>query len=767
MADHKISVLSGIEAIQQRPGMYIGSTSNPNHLAQEVLDNAIDELMEGHANKISLTIDNDDYSVTVTDNGRGIPIHHVKLQHGQIKDSIEAACTELHSGSKFKKSSYRFSGGMHGIGLVAVNALSTELSIGVVKDNKLYVYLFNNGQLVNKQTTTPTNDIDWSTLVYFKVNPEYFTSPKFTLEHFNRRLYLIKAKFPNSEIIFNNKKIPDISLRQYVSYALGYQHELEPKYLPHLQIEDVTYKVDLFFTYNKHVTGKVTGDVNSIICSGTYQTNFETIFYNTVCEVFGEKYPRNVIINGLQAYLSLMLSHTAFSSQTKTHMTKNVSHILNNLKSELAKIIKHNPFIRDNIQEAIDDYTRRRAAKNVKVSKKRVSVENPLKDCLQIPGKTLFIVEGESAGGTVSDVRDVKTEAILPLSGKILNVSNASIDQAVSSKKFKYLLECLGVDLTKKNQSDLRYEQVKIRTDADSVSAETRITFLDKQGFLRQKEIQHIKSDEIDKVVSYNKKTHKMELKRVLRVIKHKYTKNFIYRIHLYDNHFVDCTQDHVLYIYDQIQGKVVEIGPEEINIKSHLFVRCYIPENNIPNTINKVQLSEYCGAIEIKHIEKIPYNHEFVYDLEVEDNNNFCCNEIGVVLHNSDGSHITVLLLLALWKFAPNLIRERRVHVLTPPLYGTYVNKKFVPIFRTSDLKNYKGQITRFKGLGEMNPDQLEVIIRNPKYMYTVNPPADEKEEMNILECISNVELKRALCNIDTLNLERFLETVLNNSET
>ena len=591
--NHQISVLTGVEAIQLRPGMYIGSSANPNHLVQEVLDNAIDELMEGFADTITIDIDNNNHRVLVTDNGRGIPNHGVKLEHGEIVDSIQIACTELHSGSKFKDSSYKFSAGMHGVGLVAVNALSKLMNVYVINNGTMYSYHFVDGKFVEKQVNTPDPNISWSTAIEFTINETYFNTPSINIDKFNNRLYLIKAKYPNSNLFMNSNTIPSITMNEYVSFMMGYQTPVE---FMHVHKQSSTYDINIWFKYDPKTSSKTIGDVNGIICGGTYQTNFETAYFNAVSSTIKESVPRSIILNGVQAYISAMLTHTEFNSQTKEYMTRNISSIMSSFKDLIVNKIKTNTQFKTQLQKAIDEYNRQKLARHIKTATKKVDAENPVYDSVKIPGDTLYILEGESALGTMKQIRHIQTEGLFPLSGKILNVEKATVDKIFTSKKFKYFIQAIGIDFKQKNQTSFRYKRIKILTDSDS------------------------------------------------------------------------------------------------------------------------------------------------------------------------DGAHISVLVLIALWKFCKQLFIDNKIEILIPPLYGTYVNNQFVPIFTANERSKYNN-VTRFKGIGEMDPQQLEVIIRNSQYSYIVQPPSDEQNAKHIIQCVTDTEVKRALCNVAELSIPNFIEKTVNSS--
>lgn len=459
-----ITVKGDIEHIQLRPGMYIGNTFNPDHLCQEILDNSIDELINGHANTVWVDfIDNN--RVVIQDDGRGIPIHNIKLENGDIKDSIIVACTMLKSGSKFDNAAYQFSIGLHGIGLVAVNALSTWMRVSVKnkQTGKINDYIFESGVL--KEINVFDTVVDFSTRVEFIVNPKYFTQPYFNSAHLIDGLKLVNAKFPNANFIINQQKLPNMNMDDLVREFLEIPQEC-PIYP--IKYKDSQINIEAYLTYdlNGVITDVINGDVNLRRCKGTYLTNLTTLLANTANDVYSHlNITKSDIMSYLRLHASIFIQNPEFDSQSKISMTKNISHLLIPLMDQIKSVYK-TQYIKQCIEAIIEAKNLKKAGKKTK-RLKRVESENPLQDCKKSPGRVLYIMEGRSADGTLGDIRDSYDEAILPLSGKILNVVDKSADKATNSKKFKYLLQALGVDLSKKQQS-FRYEFVKILCDADA-----------------------------------------------------------------------------------------------------------------------------------------------------------------------------------------------------------------------------------------------------------------------------------------------------------
>lgn len=577
----EIKILGDIQHVQLRPGMYIGSTYNPDHLAMEIIDNSLDELANGFATTIAIENPSPG-TIIVSDNGRGIPIHNVDV-NGISTDSIVASCTKLFSGAKFDESTYSFSIGLHGVGLVAVNALSLSMTVTVrsrINKNSFHHYEFSNAEII-RQDIIEVEGIEWNTRVAFTINPKYFTISDFNLNKFRDRMGLVSAKFPNSKIYINNELIQNYTMEEFARNQLELSEDI-----PIFTIAND--KCQFFLTYDLEGLSSpfIKGDVNLHLCGGYYQNNFQTIVSNIIVSKYGVT--KSESISNLRAYISLIVSNPEFDSQTKSNMTKNMNSEFMKLNSELERFLIYNPYLKSSIETILQNKNMKKVSKKI-VRKKRISAQNGFKDCQNSPGDILYIMEGKSADGSLSQIRDKRTEAILPISGKIMNVAKNSVDKAVDSKKFKFLLEVLGVQLNKKVQ-DFRYNKVKILCDADP------------------------------------------------------------------------------------------------------------------------------------------------------------------------DGLHINVLVILGLWYYAPQLVKEGRVIVILPPLYGAMKGKQFIPIYDVSQLPNYNGyEISRFKGIGEMSPSQLDVVIKNP-FEYIVTAPSDQDENDNIIRCITDSSLKKKLCEDNRFNLETLL---------
>lgn len=470
-----IKVLSTRDQIRSRPSMWIGNTSNPNHLIMEVLDNALDELSNNFADTISCSIDSENLIVDVWDNGRGIPLEEVNLppEHGEGKiDSVIAIFTKLFSGAKFNNSNYNFSIGTHGVGLGVVNMLSKYLVAEVVenKEEKLTTvkYFFEDGQFEKKEIAKYDKPVPFSTRVRFQVLRNIFEINEFLTIPLENKLKLVKSKFKNSNIIFNNVKYKDRGFKDYVREILKFPKE-NPLY--HLRYKnDKNEVVECYFGYNNISTNSsnnVYGDVNLNPCSGKYLTDFKNFLHSTVIEHLGvdkSTLTLSDISSGLKYYVSLTIEDPKFDSNSKASMNKSVKDLISGLRLDIKKILSTEEHIQKIYNNIIESKSIKKANKKLKGNK--TSINNPIKHCHnKRGGKTLYIVEGASAEGTLKQIIDRKTEGLYPLTGKILNSVDVSIDKALENNVIFHLFEGLGVDAV--GNSKLRYEKVKIICDAD------------------------------------------------------------------------------------------------------------------------------------------------------------------------------------------------------------------------------------------------------------------------------------------------------------
>lgn len=499
-----IQVLEGLEAVRKRPAMYIGdiSTKGLHHLVYEVVDNSIDEAMAGYATHIEVTI-NPDNSVTVVDNGRGIPVgYHEK----EKKSALEVVLTVLHAGGKFDKGSYKVSGGLHGVGVSCVNALSTYLKAEVYRDGKHYMQEYSCGKPTSTMDVIGVSD-HTGTKITFKPDASIFTVTEYDYDTLARRLrdlaYLNAGVTltltdlreaddkgnPRSEVFYSAN-----GLREFVSYIDQNKESLIGDVI-HLNTERQGIPVEVALTYNTGFVENIYSYVNNIntIEGGTHQTGFRRGLTatlkkyaedNKLLEKVKVEINKEDFREGLTAVISVKVLEPQFEGQTKTKLGNNevigavqtaVSDALRNYLEEhpkQAKII---------VEKVVLAAQARHAAINARNKIQRKSLmysgglPGKLADCTSNTAEDceLFIVEGDSAGGTAKNGRNRVTQAILPLRGKILNVEKAMEHRIFDNEEITNLFRALRVsigtedDPKEVNIDKIAYHKIIIMTDAD------------------------------------------------------------------------------------------------------------------------------------------------------------------------------------------------------------------------------------------------------------------------------------------------------------
>lgn len=485
----EITVLKDLEPVQIRPGMYT-DTTRPNHLAQEVIDNSVDEALAGFATKVEVIL-HADQSLEVIDNGRGMP---VDIHPTEGVSGVEVILTKLHAGGKFSNKNYEFAGGLHGVGISVVNALSERVDIQVKRNGEVYKIAFENGAKVEELEVIGTcGRRTTGTTVHFKPNPKYFDSKNFSV---SRLRHLLRAKAvlcSGLEIKFVDKvnNTEDVwcyqdGLSDYLTEAVnGFETLPEKPFVGEFKgsTEAVSWAL-LWLPEGGELIAESYVNLIPTVQGGTHVNGLRQGLLNAMTEYceFRNKLPRGVKLTADDIWdrcayiLSLKMQDAQFAGQTKERLSSRQSAVFvaGVLKDAFSLWLNQNVQDADRLAEmAISSAQRRLNAAKKVIRKKLVSgpaLPGKLADCASqnLEKTELFLVEGDSAGGSAKQARDREYQAILPLRGKILNTWEVASDQVLGSTEIHDIAVALGIDPDNEDLSQLRYGKVCILADADS-----------------------------------------------------------------------------------------------------------------------------------------------------------------------------------------------------------------------------------------------------------------------------------------------------------
>lgn len=739
-----IKVLKGLEAVRKRPGMYIGDTddgSGLHHMVYEVVDNAIDEALAGHCDRVKITL-NADGSVSVEDNGRGIPVD----MHEEGVSAVEVIMTQLHAGGKFDQNSYKVSGGLHGVGVSVVNALSSWLKVNVYKGGKEYCISFSHGN-----TDAPLREVgpteNKGTKVTFLASTETFSNINYdfsTLEHRFREL-----AFLNSGV-----KILLVDLREdnphqtelyYEGGTKAFVNYVDKGKIPihetiTLQGSQEHISADIALQWNDSYHENILCFTNNIRQKdgGTHVIGFKaglTRVVNKYLDAIAKKEKITITGDdareGLSCVLSVKLPDPKFSSQTKDKLVSSeVRTVVESLVSDKLEqwFEEHPNEVKKIAAKILEAATAREAARKAREITRRKSAL----DISNLPGKLadcqekdpalseLFLVEGDSAGGSAKQARSRVTQAILPLKGKILNVERARFDRMLGSQEIGTLITALGTGIGKEefNIEKLRYHKIIIMTDADVDGSHIRtllLTFFFRQMreiierghlFIAQPPLYKVKKGNSE---SYLKNEKALQEYLINIVMDH--------ASYLYDNDKTCSPQEiyDLLNKCDKLSHIVHALGnkvPSEV-LQLGAIYNLYNPETLANKNILEENLSKLEQALNELHLEnRISWKAKPTDEgLILERTSRGLTENISI-----NNTYILQPEIIALNKLSSEIAKYFNNSSIRFKQADPITIRTPLELLSTSLENAKKGlYIQRFKGLGEMNADQLSETTLDP----------------------------------------------------
>ncbi|MEY2411887.1 MAG: gyrase subunit, partial [Acidobacteriaceae bacterium] len=508
-----IKVLGGMEAVRKRPAMYIGSTGEMglHHLVYEVVDNSVDEALAGHADKVEVTIHIDN-SVTVIDNGRGIPVDTMDID-GEKIPAAQVVMTTLHAGGKFDSSTYKVSGGLHGVGVSCVNALSEELDLEIWRDGFTWEQTYSEGVPTTKLKKAGATK-KRGTKVHFTPDKTIFTVTEYNFDTLAQRLRELAFLNKGLLITLTDERTTDAKTGEPKTAEFKYNGGIA-EFIKHLnrgktvlhdkpiymEAEKDTVAMEIGLQYNDGYSESVFSFANNIntVDGGTHLSGFRTALTRTInyagqqmglFKDVKENLTGDDVREGLVAVISVKLPQPQFEGQTKGKLNSDIAGVVQAFLNErLGAYFEQNTTVaRKIINKAIDAARAREAARKARDLTRRKGaldgggLPGKLADCSERQPERceLFLVEGESAGGTAKQGRDRRFQAILPLKGKILNVEKARYDKMLAHEEIRAMITALGTGISKEDfdPAKLRYGKIILMTDADVDGSHIRTLLL-------------------------------------------------------------------------------------------------------------------------------------------------------------------------------------------------------------------------------------------------------------------------------------------------
>jgi DNA gyrase subunit B len=511
-----IKVLGGMEAVRKRPAMYIGSTGELglHHLVYEVVDNSVDEALAGYADKIEVTVHLDN-SVTVIDNGRGIPVDNMTLENGEVLPAAQVVMTTLHAGGKFDSNSYKVSGGLHGVGVSCVNALSEELDLEIWRDGFTWEQTYSKGEPTSKLKKTGAVKAKTGTKVHFVPDKTIFTTVvEYNFDTLSQRLRELAFLNKGLVITLTDERQTDSKtgeakrtefkynggIAEFIKHLNRGKQTLHEKPI-YMEADKDQVHIEIGMQYNDAYSETVFSFANNIntVDGGTHLSGFRTALTRTInyagqqmglFKDVKENLTGDDVREGLVAVISVKLPQPQFEGQTKGKLNSDIAGIVQAVVNEkLGAFFEQNTTVaRKVINKAIDASRAREAARKARDLTRRKGaldgggLPGKLADCSERdPNRCeLFLVEGESAGGTAKQGRDRRFQAILPLKGKILNVEKARYDKMLAHEEIRAMITALGTGISKEDfdPTKVRYGKIILMTDADVDGSHIRTLLL-------------------------------------------------------------------------------------------------------------------------------------------------------------------------------------------------------------------------------------------------------------------------------------------------
>ncbi len=783
----QIKILEGLSAVRKRPAMYIGNTGieGLHHLVHELVDNSIDEALAGYCSKIEVIIHIDN-SVTVRDNGRGIP---VDLHEKENRPAVEVVMTKLHSGGKFDNRSYKISGGLHGVGLSVVNALSEFIDLEIRRDGRVYHQTYERGETKTKLEGTGKTK-HTGTQIRFKPDNQIFETVNFSFDILSQRLrelaFLNKGLSISIEDERSEKRHDFFykgGILSFIEYLNKNKNCIHPKPI-YVQGVKNGIEVEIAFQYNDGYTENLFSFANNINTheGGTHLIGFKSALTRSINQYatsanllkgVKENLTGEDIREGLAGVISIKIPEPQFEGQTKTKLgNSEVKGLVETLINEkLGNYFEENPGVaRKIISKVIDAARAREAARKARELSRRKgalegdSLPGKLADCQERDPalSEIYIVEGDSAGGSAKQGRDRAFQAILPLKGKILNVEKARFDKMLASEEIRLLISALGAGIGKQDYDihRLRYHRIIIMTDADVDGSHIRTLLLTffyrhmpeviERGHLyiaqpplfkvtEGKSETYIKNEEDFNRYLMTRATSKSEV-----VVQSTHKKLTDKRLTL----LLEKTYTH----HDLIQ-RIEKKGYSRSLIK-------FLLEQGVRNKSTFEEKGKI-GDLQ-KRLRKRGFE---VFDLSWDEEHNL----YGFEVQESNGKEARSRVhwdLIASVEYRHLYQTRQEIQEMAPPPYTLVQKEKNVTIDHEEGLLQALNQmgreglnIQRYKGLGEMNPEQLWETTMNPETRTLLKVKVEDAIEADEIFSIlmgDEVEQRRQFIEENALYVQR-----------